>query len=182
MASSPTLPLVSVDEYLNTSYEPDMEYVEGVLVERGEHTVPHNLLEQILLFWFAQFEAKLCFRVLHEIRTQIVERARYRLPDILLIPLPVRSNICNVPWVVIEIVSPDDTIGNTRARFLDYSRLGVRHIIQMDPEEYVAHRYSDGSMIQTRFESLEMPAGTVPFDSEELFRRLRAELAEMRAE
>lgn len=183
MASAPTLPFVSVEEYLITSYEPDMEYVDGVLVERGEHTVPHNLLDKMLLFWFAQFEANLRFRALHEIRTQIVERARYRLPDILLVPLPLRSNICNVvPWVVIEIVSPDDTIGKTRARFLDYSRLGVLHIIQMDPEECVAHRYSEGSMIQTRFESLELPTGTVPFDSEELFRRLRAELAEMRAE
>jgi hypothetical protein len=26
MASAPTLPLISVDEYLSTSYEPDVEY------------------------------------------------------------------------------------------------------------------------------------------------------------
>lgn len=34
-------PLVSVDEYLNTSYEHDMEFVEGVLVERGILTPAH---------------------------------------------------------------------------------------------------------------------------------------------
>jgi hypothetical protein len=27
--------LISVEEYLNTSYEPDMEYVDGVLVGRN---------------------------------------------------------------------------------------------------------------------------------------------------
>lgn len=178
MTTAPVLPYVSVDEYLNTSYEPDMEYVDGVLVEKGTPTVPHNLLERILLFWFAQFEEQLRFKALHEVRTVIAERARYRLPDVLLVPRPLRSNICNVvPWVVIEIVSPDDTITKTRARFLDYARLGVLHVIQMDPEEYVAHRFENGSMIETRFQSLALPAGTVPFGSEELFGQLRSELA-----
>jgi Uma2 family endonuclease len=178
MASAPILPLVPVDEYLNTSYEPDLEYVDGVLVERGMPTIAHNLLEQILLFWFAQFERQFHFKGLHEVRTQIVERARYRLPDVMLVPRPLpKSRICDVvPWVIIEIVSPDDTINKTRARFLDYSRLGVQHLLQMDPEDYVAHRFDNGSTIETRFDSLVLPAGTVPFDSEEIFRRLRTEL------
>jgi hypothetical protein len=32
-------PVVSVDEYLTSSYRPDMEYVDGVLVKRGEPTI-----------------------------------------------------------------------------------------------------------------------------------------------
>ena len=88
MASAPALPLVSVDEYLNTSYEHDMEYVDGILVERGMPTIAHNLLERILLFWFARFEQDMRFRALHEVRTQIIERARYRIPDIMLCPKP----------------------------------------------------------------------------------------------
>lgn len=39
MAIAPTVPPVSVDEYLNTSYERDMEYVEGTLVERRMPTL-----------------------------------------------------------------------------------------------------------------------------------------------
>ena len=34
MAVVPTIPLVSPDEYLTSGYHPDMEYVDGVLVER----------------------------------------------------------------------------------------------------------------------------------------------------
>ena len=49
MASAPALPLVSVDEYLNASYEQDMEYVDDLV--RGMPTIAHNLLERILLFW-----------------------------------------------------------------------------------------------------------------------------------
>ena len=32
MATAPTLPLVSVEEYLRTSYEPNCEYIDGVLI------------------------------------------------------------------------------------------------------------------------------------------------------
>ena len=184
MASAPTLPIVSVDEYLNTSYEPDVEYVDGVLVEKGMPTIAHNFLGRLLLFWFAQYEAPFRFTVMYDVRTQIIERHRYRLPDIMLCPepLPKGSLVNVVPWAVIEIVSPDDTIHKTRARFLDYSHLGVRHVLQMDPEDHVAHRFDNGSMIQTQFQSLGLPTGEVPFDSEELFRRLAAELTNRRAE
>lgn len=52
MATAPTLPLLSVDEYLATSYEQDIEYVDGVLVEKGTPTVPHQLLSLILCLYF----------------------------------------------------------------------------------------------------------------------------------
>jgi hypothetical protein len=45
----------------------------------------------------------------------------------------------------------------------------------MDPERFVAHRYKDGSLIQTDFEKLPLAGGEtfVPFPSLELFARLR---------
>jgi len=48
MASAPTLPLVSVEEYLRTGYEHDMEFVEGVLIERGMPTPAHSALQTIV--------------------------------------------------------------------------------------------------------------------------------------
>lgn len=182
MATSPAYPLVSVDEYLNTSYERDMEYVDGVLVEKGTPTIAHNFLGQLLLFWFAQFEQQLRFTAMYDVRTQIVERARYRLPDIMLCPLPLpRGRMVDVvPWVVIEIVSPDDTINSTQDRFHDYAGIGVQQILQMDPEKYIAHRFDNGSMLRTLFQFLTLPTGEVPFDSDVLFERLRTELANRR--
>jgi Uma2 family endonuclease len=82
--------------------------------------------------------------------------------------------------VVIEIVSPDETIDKTRERFLDYQHLGVPHILLMHPEAYVAYRFDNGSVIQQRFEFLALPTGSVAFDSEELFRQLRSELEHRR--
>ena len=37
--------LISVEEYLNTSYDPDMEYVDGVLVERNVGDWLHSLVQ-----------------------------------------------------------------------------------------------------------------------------------------
>lgn len=57
MAAETTLPLVSVEEYLNTSYENgDREYVDGVIVERNFGTIPHSLLQRILLTHFSGYE------------------------------------------------------------------------------------------------------------------------------
>ena len=101
----------------------------------------------------------------------------------MLCPRPLPQGIVDVvPWVVIEIVSPDDTINRTQDRFFDYAGVGVHHILQMDPEKYVAHRFDNGSMLRTSFRSLTLPTGELPFDSDELFRRLRSELARMREE
>jgi hypothetical protein len=52
MRIAPDLP---VNEYLNSSYSPDMEYVDGVLVERGEPTLAHGLLQVILCANFRMF-------------------------------------------------------------------------------------------------------------------------------
>ncbi len=49
MATAPVAPLVSMDEYLTSSYEHDVDFVDGVLVERGMPTITHSLLQAILL-------------------------------------------------------------------------------------------------------------------------------------
>jgi Uma2 family endonuclease len=179
MASAPTLPLVSVDEYLNTSYQPDLEYVDGVLVERGIPTLAHSLLQRLLMNWFARFDEQMGFMALQEVRTQIIERARYRIPDTMLCPLPLPAGqVCNiVPLAVIEVLSPDDTLSRTRDRFEDYSDMGVQAVVLMDPERLIAWRFEDGSLIVTHFQHLELPKSRkVPFDSDELFRQLRSRL------
>jgi hypothetical protein len=50
---------VPVDEYLNSTYEHDMEYVDGVLVERSLPTISHSLLQAILIAHFRQLEKRI---------------------------------------------------------------------------------------------------------------------------
>jgi len=78
----------------------------------------------------------------------------------------------SVPWAVVEILSPDDRMPEQLQRFRDYKQIGVRHVVLMDPEQLVAFRFEDGSLLQESFASLDLPSGSVPFDTQALFRQL----------
>ena len=175
MATAPTLPLVSVDDYLNSSYEHDVDFVDGVLVERGMPTLPHSLLQALLVIYFRAVEKEYSFKVLPEARTQIVARARYRVPDILLCPAPLPKGrvVDVVPAAVIEILSPDDRVTDTLERFRDYAHIGVQSLVLMDPERCVAYRFENGSLVEGQLTQL----GAIPFDSEAIFAQLRSEIA-----
>ena len=180
MAVAPIPQLVSVEEYLSSSYRPDLEYVDGVLVERGMPTIAHSLLQMILIQYLARYQKALGFLPLPEVRTQIVERSRYRIPDIILCPVPLSAGkvMASVPWAVIEILSPDDRLPEQLDRFRDYKHIGVRHVLLLDPERLIAFRFEEGSLLQTQFASLDLPSGPLPFDSAALFQQLVAEQSE----
>jgi Uma2 family endonuclease len=170
--------LVSVEEYLNSSWHPDREYVDGVLVERSVPTISHSILQAILIEFFRRFQKQFRFLSLPEVRTQIVERARYRIPDVLLcaFPIPTGNVVNTVPWAVIEILSPEDSMKEQLERFRDYAQIGTGTIILLDPERLVAYRFEDDSLIRTSFMQINLPSGqSIPFDSEALFQQLVSE-------
>ncbi len=174
--AAPTYPRVPVYEYLNTSYHPDTEYIDGVLVEHSDPTILHAL-QALLCGYFRPLEKANRFKVLPEVRTEIVRFSKYRIPDLLLCatPVPKGSVIDKTPLAVIEILSPTDRMGETLERFREYAALGVPVIIQMDPEKSIAHRFEKGSLIETRIKELDLQGRSIPFDSEALFHQLRSE-------
>lgn len=182
MAVAPNPPLVSVDDYLNASYHPDVEYVDGMLVERGMPTIAHGLLQTILVAYLRTYRKQFRFAAVTEVRTQIVERARYRIPDVMIcgLPLPWGKIMDSVPWAVIEVLSPDDRMPEQLARFRDYKGIGVHHVVLLDPENLVAFRFENRALTEMQFTSLELPRGSVPFDTTALFQQLTEELNEGR--
>ncbi|MGA3040851.1 MAG: Uma2 family endonuclease [Bryobacteraceae bacterium] len=174
MALAPTIPHISMDEYLTAGYHPDVEYVDGVLVERDVPTISHSLLQILLGVYLDAFRKQFRFAALPEARTQIIERARYRVPDMMVCPVPLPSGkiITSIPWAVIEILSPDDRLSEQLARFRDYKEIGVLHMVLLDPEGLAAYRFENKALIEGPLASLELPTGGLPFDTEELFRQL----------
>ncbi len=79
------------------------------------------------------------------------------------------------PLAVIEILSPTDRMGEILERFREYAAIGVPVIVQMDPEKGIAHRFQNGSLIETRFREFDSDGRAIPFDSKALFEQLRAE-------
>jgi len=171
---------MSVDEYLNSSWHPDKEYVDGLLVERPLPTVSHALLQIILGAFFYAVRRQYNCNVLSEARTVVKDRRRYRLPDIQLCPRlsPTDKLVEVVPWVIIEILSPDDTHADMQKRFVEYRERGVPNALLMDPERYAAYRLEGQLLVQFHKTELTLPTGaSIPFDADAIFEELRLERA-----
>lgn len=175
MAALPNAPsLVSVEEYLSTSYEPEVEFVDGVLVDRGMPTELHGIFQLLLGAYLLSFSEQFGFAVSSETRTEVVKRRRYRVPDIVVAPVPVEEGvITRVPWIIIEINSPGDRIGNMMTRFQDLESMGVRHVLWVDPIEKTLHCYRNGALrTEPAVIDLELPTGVLRFDLQSVFEQL----------
>jgi len=73
--------LVSVDEYLTTSYEPDCDYVDGYVEERNLGENDHSDLQTAIAFYLGSRKKELGIYVVVEQRVQ-VSPTRFRVPDV----------------------------------------------------------------------------------------------------
>ncbi len=130
--------LVSPQEYLAASYEPDREYVDGRLQERqvGEHD--HSLLQALIAAFFVVRQSEYNLRVFTEQRLLVwadAERKRYRIPDVCVVRRPYLREpvLTQPPLLVVEILSRDDHTTDTLAKVREYVHFGVPHIWIVDP-------------------------------------------------
>ncbi|HMF75677.1 MAG TPA: Uma2 family endonuclease [Bryobacteraceae bacterium] len=124
---------VSLDEYRNTDYEPDCEYVDGFLEERYVSKKRHSRTQIRLAQWLASREAEHQHVVLIAQRVQ-VSPSRVRVPDICLVVPDDHDEIAQTPPVVwIEILSPEDSWSRIQTKLQDCQNFGVRNIWMIDP-------------------------------------------------
>jgi Uma2 family endonuclease len=136
MATSISVP---VEEYLRTTYHPDMEYVDGELVERHVGERKHSRLQTLIVGLLFPLERERGFHVFTEQRVRVLgTKHRYRIPDVCVMALPYRSEsvLTTPPHLVIEILSPDDETADVLARVADYLRFGVGHIWIANPYKH----------------------------------------------
>ena len=125
---------VPVDQYLRTTYHPDMEYVGGELWERHVGEYFHSMLQILIGSLLNGRRHERGFRVFSEQRVRVTDEPRYRIPDICVKALPHEvTPILTRPDLVIEILSPDDEAGDTLARIADYCAAGIPYIWLIDP-------------------------------------------------
>jgi Uma2 family endonuclease len=102
--------LVSEQEYLTTSYEPDCEYDDGELLERNFGELPHGILQLEFGGFFRDLRKQgRLIRVAVETRVRIAPR-KYRIPDVCVYKEPApRDRVPSTPpFIAIEILSPED--------------------------------------------------------------------------
>jgi Uma2 family endonuclease len=126
--------LVSVEEYLATSYRPDCDFVDGALVERNVGTKDHSKLQRDVLAWFHDRRRELRLTAFPELRIRVSGR-RYRIPDVCVAPLPEPDEqiFTQPPYICVEVLSPADSFPKLQDRLDDYLAMGVPNIWVLDP-------------------------------------------------
>jgi len=129
-----TLTALPVEEYLRRSYDPDMEYVAGQLVERHVGEYYHSRLQFLIALLLGSREKTHRFRTFTELRVRVSDEPRYRIPDICVKALPHEiTPVLIRPDLAIEVVSPDDDIAGMLERVGDYLAAGIPYIWVADP-------------------------------------------------
>jgi Uma2 family endonuclease len=126
--------LVSVQEYLNTTWHPDRDFVDGEVVERTLGEFSHGRLQLNMGAWLRARENAWRFRAVVEVRLQITT-SRFRIPDVMLVSAdaPREQIVRTPPLVCIEILSPDDSMRRMMDRLDDYFSIGVPVCWVVDP-------------------------------------------------
>ncbi len=138
--------LVSIEEYLSTSYRPDRDYIEGVLLERNVGEWDHSRLQTLLAVWFYAQEARWAVQAVVEQRVQ-VKRDRFRIPDVCLVrESDVKPIITEPPVLCIEVLSRDDTVSSLEDRVNDYLQFGVPTVWVLDPATRRGYMYTAGGI------------------------------------
>jgi Uma2 family endonuclease len=140
--------LISVEEYLQTSYDPDVEYVDGVLVERNVGDWLHSLIQSNLIFVIRSRYPHVY--VLPELRSKTTE-TRYRLPDVcVLLAAPKTRYLLDAAYLAIEILSEDDSMSKMMEKLAEYERKGVPNIWVIDPRLATMSVYATGTLQEVK--------------------------------
>jgi Uma2 family endonuclease len=132
--------LVSLGEYLSTTYRPDCDFLEGELLERNMGEQPHARVQLIIASIFENQRKIWNTRTLPEQRVQVWAE-RYRIPDICVQRRSdPRDLIVRVaPLLCVEIFSSADTKRDIQKRVDDYVGMGVEHVWAVDPWKRVGY-------------------------------------------
>ncbi len=126
--------LVSIEDYLSTSYSPDREYIDGRIVERNLGEKTHSTIQGNLIHYLMTRRKEWGIRVYPEQRVQ-VSPTRFRIPDVTVVKASQFQGeiFKNPPHLCIEVLSKDDTLDYMQEKIDDYLRFGVPYIWIINP-------------------------------------------------
>jgi Uma2 family endonuclease len=164
--------LISIAEYLASNYEPDREYIDGVLEERNLGEYDHGRLQLVLGSWFLRHEHEWNLRAVVEQRIQVCA-TRFRVADVAVLDRtqPVQQILRQPPLIAIEVLSPADTWRRMEERIADYLNFGIPDVWVLDP----GSRRAWSITLEGRREftaHLKVADSPVAIPLEELFREL----------
>ena len=168
---------VSLEAYLTTSYEPDVDYVDGVLEDRNVGEYDHNIVQRAILIWFYTHERDWRIRSIQEQRTRIAS-TKVRIPDVCVFSrdVPIEQVFTRPQLIAIEVLSPEDRHARIDERLSNFRDFGVPNIWVVDPETRAGWDCSDGNWV--RKERFEVAGSPIYLSLQELFAKIDEDNAE----
>jgi Uma2 family endonuclease len=161
--------LISVEQYLATSYRPDCDYVDGRIEERNLGEFDHSSVQTAIAVYFGSRRKELGITVVVEQRVQ-VSPSRFRIPDVCVVLGKTTEQIFRTPpFLCIEVLSPEDRMKRVEERVQDYLRMGVRYVWLLDPSLRIAYEATEAtglrevkdSALRTENPVLELPLAEI---------------------
>jgi Uma2 family endonuclease len=158
----------SLEIYLNSSFEPDAEYADGVVEERPMGEWNHANWQAAILDFFRTRRTEWNIRAAAELRVQVAPD-RFRVPDVTILDrnLPVEQIITHPPVAVFEVLSPEDTMTRMMTKLADYEQMGIRTILVLDPAGQ-HFRYASGCLEKLTETAFDLPGSACRFDLQEI--------------
>jgi len=160
-----TATLIPVEEYLNTSYDPDREYVDGEVAERNLGEKTHSTIQGNVVYYLRLHRDEWGIRAYPEQRVQ-VSRTRFRIPDVTVVKVSQEQGeiFTNPPFLCIEILSKYDTMQYMQEKIDDYLRFGVSYIWIINSKTRKGYIVTSEGMFEAKTGVLETkePAISIP--------------------
>jgi Uma2 family endonuclease len=167
--------LISIEEYLSTTYRPDVDYVDGEIEERNLGEFDHADLQFGIANLLRNKQKDWSIRVVGENRVQ-VSPTRVRIPDVCVLAasLPRERIIRTPPLLCVEVLSPRDSLKSMRKRVQDFFDMGVKDIWIFDPETRTAHVCTATTKKEHKTGTLRVNGTKIELSVEEVFATLDA--------
>jgi Uma2 family endonuclease len=171
MATTP--PLLSIEEYLHTSYKPDVHFVDGEIEERNVGERTHAAIQSFIdnLFAFNQPAWNASVSVEQRI---YIDSSQVRVCDVavFLDDAPWEEVAVTPPLACIEVLSPTDRLQRAELVLADYFAIGVANIWLIDPYQRIAYRYDGSGLHPVDPASLSIPNTPIKIDLTPVFAKL----------
>ena len=171
MATATTL--VPLEEYLETTYRPDCDWIDGELKERNRGEKPHNRIQLFLCQFLANREQDWKILVYPEQRVQTSFK-HYRIADVCVTWAsdPDEAIVRTPPLLCVEILSRRDTMSDMQDRVDDYKAMGVRQVWVIDPLRRKAYMASERGFLQPEENVLTVDGTEIVVPLDQMFRTL----------
>jgi Uma2 family endonuclease len=162
--------LVTLDEYLNTAYSPDREYVDGVVVERNVGERRHSKVQTKFAIVLGRDYPDFC--VWAEWRSRTLQ-TRFRIPDVCVtLTDPGTDVLEEPPFLAIEVLSRRDEMSDVLEKLEEYASIGVPNIWLIDPRRKKAFTFATHRLEEVTSGTLTTTDPVIQVTLDEVFRGL----------